>query len=124
MSGKTNGGVEPDPSHGALSIVELLSALAAPFPQSLVSWVVIATRHVKFGVKAQRFFWFVPTLPVFLPFAVNNLGIFHFHGMEEVVGSIPTRSTIFSITYRVPERLLRSLSSELGWQWCAGSPGT
>ena|SRR5437660_3044203 len=23
-----------------------------------------------------------------------------FHGMEEVVGSIPTRSTIFSITYR------------------------
>jgi len=35
----------------------------------------------------------------FLPFAVNNLCISHFHGMEEVVGSIPTRSTILSVTY-------------------------
>src|ERR1700688_4785703 len=31
---------------------------------------------------------------------VAQLGA-RFHGMEEVVGSIPTRSTIFSSTYRV-----------------------
>jgi hypothetical protein len=49
MSGKTNGEVGPDPGHGALSTVELLSALAAPFPRSLVSWVVIATRQGKRG---------------------------------------------------------------------------
>jgi hypothetical protein len=55
----------------------------------------LAQFGVKFGVKAQRFFRFVPASPVFSPFAVNNLCIFHFHGMEEVVGSIPTRSTIF-----------------------------
>jgi len=32
----------------------------------------------------------------FITFAVNNLPIFQFHGTEEVVGSIPTRSTIFN----------------------------
>jgi hypothetical protein len=32
---------------------------------------------------------------------VAQLGA-RFHGMEEVVGSIPTRSTIFSITCRYP----------------------
>jgi hypothetical protein len=37
---------------------------------------------------------------------VAQLGA-RFHGMEEVVGSIPTRSTIFSITYRdYPFRLV------------------
>jgi hypothetical protein len=54
----------------------------------------LAQFGVKFGVKIQRFCRLSPTSPVFSPFAVNNLGIFHFHGMEEVVGSIPTRSTI------------------------------
>jgi hypothetical protein len=40
-----------------------------------------------------------PVFPDFAgPFAVNNLAIFQFHGMEEVVGSIPTRSTILSTT--------------------------
>ena len=34
---------------------------------------------------------------------VAQLGA-RFHGMEEVVGSIPTRSTIFSITYRFTDR--------------------
>jgi hypothetical protein len=34
---------------------------------------------------------------------VAQLGA-RFHGMEEVVGSIPTRSTIFSITYRQADR--------------------
>jgi hypothetical protein len=32
---------------------------------------------------------------------VAQLGA-RFHGMEEVVGSIPTRSTIFSTTYGFP----------------------
>ena len=32
-----------------------------------------------------------------------------FHGMEEVVGSIPTRSTIFSITYKFPDRSVGSI---------------
>jgi len=49
MSGKTNGEVGPHAGHGALSTVELLAALAVPFPQSLVSWVVIATRQGKRG---------------------------------------------------------------------------
>jgi hypothetical protein len=48
----------------------------------------LAQVGVKFGVKTKRFFRFFPTSPVLLPFAVNNLAIFQFHGMEEVVGSI------------------------------------
>jgi hypothetical protein len=49
MSGKTKGEVGLNPGHGALSSAELLAALAVPFPQSLVSWVVIATRQGKRG---------------------------------------------------------------------------
>jgi|SRR5215469_3115467 len=43
-------------------------------------------------------------------FAGNKLRIRSFHGMEEVVGSIPTRSTIFSTT-------CRHRPSELGSIW-------
>jgi hypothetical protein len=32
-------------------------------------------------------------MPVYNCFTVNNLGFWHFHGMEEVIGSIPIRST-------------------------------
>jgi hypothetical protein len=32
-------------------------------------------------------------MPVCNCFTVNNLGFWHFHGMEEVIGSIPIRST-------------------------------
>jgi hypothetical protein len=39
---------------------------------------------------------------------VAQLGA-RFHGMEEVVGSIPTRSTIFSITYRFTDRSVGSI---------------
>jgi hypothetical protein len=35
----------------------------------------------------------LPTGPVYKPFAVNNLMFVSFHGMEEVIGSIPIRST-------------------------------
>src|SRR6185437_4551601 len=35
---------------------------------------------------------------------VAQLGA-RFHGMEEVVGSIPTRSTILSTTYKLPDQL-------------------
>jgi ABC-type transport system involved in Fe-S cluster assembly fused permease/ATPase subunit len=31
------------------------------------------------------------------------------NGMEEVVGSIPTRSTIFSITYKFPDQSVGSI---------------
>ena len=41
---------------------------------------------------------------------VAQLGA-RFHGMEEVVGSIPTRSTIFSITYELPDQ-------SVGVIWC------
>src|ERR1700688_3345321 len=41
---------------------------------------------------------------------VAQLGA-RFHGMEEVVGSIPTRSTIFSSTYRCP-------AFQFGVIWC------
>jgi hypothetical protein len=36
----------------------------------------------------------LPTIPARKSFAVNNGHPLHLHGMEEVVGSIPTRSTI------------------------------
>jgi hypothetical protein len=39
----------------------------------------------------------------FLSGPVAQLGA-RFHGMEEVVGSIPTRSTIFSITYNFADQ--------------------
>jgi hypothetical protein len=39
---------------------------------------------------------------------VAQLGA-RFHGMEEVVGSIPTRSTIFSITYELPDQSVGSI---------------
>jgi hypothetical protein len=42
----------------------------------------------------------LPTIPARKSFAVNTDLPWYFHGMEEVVGSIPTRSTIFSTTYR------------------------
>ena len=32
-------------------------------------------------------------MPVYNCFTVNNLAFWHFHGMEEVIGSIPIRST-------------------------------
>jgi hypothetical protein len=32
-------------------------------------------------------------MPVYNRFTVNNLAFWHFHGMEEVTGSIPVRST-------------------------------
>jgi hypothetical protein len=35
----------------------------------------------------------LPTLPVYKSFAVYNLARDSFHGMEEVIGSIPIRST-------------------------------
>jgi len=37
----------------------------------------------------------LPVLPTSNHFAVNNLRFLQFHGMEEVIGSIPIRSTKF-----------------------------
>jgi hypothetical protein len=56
-----------DPAHG---------------PENLVSiWCQIPPRRPIFTV-----------LPVFNSLSVNNLGFQDFHGMEEVIGSIPIRS--------------------------------
>jgi hypothetical protein len=44
---------------------------------------------------------FLPVMPVHKYCAVYILRYESFHGMEEVVGSIPTRSTKASITYRI-----------------------
>ena len=44
-------------------------------------------------------------------FTVNNLDFWHFHGMEEVIGSIPIRSTNKSTTCKAPP-------SQLGVIWC------
>ena len=52
----------------------------------------------------------LPTQPTHKCCAVNNMPFYSFHGMEEVVGSIPTRSTIESKTYR-------SFSPRLGNIW-------
>ena len=35
----------------------------------------------------------MPVFPVYNCLAVNNLAFWRFHGMEEVIGSIPIRST-------------------------------
>ena len=43
---------------------------------------------------------------------VAQLGA-RFHGMEEVVGSIPTRSTIFSITYRLADQSFGSIWQQI-----------
>jgi hypothetical protein len=37
---------------------------------------------------------FLPVAPVYNYHAVNNLPFWELHGMEEVIGSIPIRSTI------------------------------
>ena|SRR5208282_2314413 len=55
----------------------------------------LAQIGVKLGVKTKPFSRFFQTQPISWPCAVNNLHVFQFHGMEEVVGSIPTRSTVF-----------------------------
>lgn len=49
MSGKVNGGADREIGHAAVSPGELLTALAVPFAESLVSWVVMATRPGKRG---------------------------------------------------------------------------
>jgi hypothetical protein len=43
---------------------------------------------------------------------VAQLGA-RFHGMEEVVGSNPTRSTIFSITYRLADQSVGSIWQQI-----------
>ncbi len=63
------------------------------------------------GVKRRQLLLILPVLPIFLAFTVNNLAFIAFHGMEEVVGSIPTRSTIFtrleSVTSRAFARIVQ-----------------
>ncbi|PYP93210.1 MAG: hypothetical protein DMG65_01690 [Candidatus Angelobacter sp. Gp1-AA117] len=65
----------------------------------------------KLGANSADLAGFVPPSRLFKSFTDNNLVFSSFHGMEEVVGSIPTRSTIFSITYRHP-------GFPLGVRWC------
>jgi hypothetical protein len=48
---------------------------------------------VRFGVRMRQLYRFLPTRPTFKAFAVSQIRFCEFHGMEEVVGSIPTRST-------------------------------
>jgi hypothetical protein len=43
-----------------------------------------------------------PAHPTFKYIAVNNLQFRQFHGMEEVVGSIPTRSTNYINNLKAP----------------------
>jgi hypothetical protein len=50
-----------------------------------------------------------PTQPVYNHLSVNNLVFFQFHGMEEVIGSIPIRSTNKSTTYGHPFLRLGSI---------------
>jgi hypothetical protein len=47
----------------------------------------------QFGVTKRRQGRFLTVFAANAANAINNLGIDNFHGMEEVVGSIPTRST-------------------------------
>ena len=47
----------------------------------------------QFGVTKRRQARFLTVFAVHAANAINNLGIEPCHGMEEVVGSIPTRST-------------------------------
>jgi len=45
------------------------------------------------GSKLRHFGRFLPAPPVVSPLKINDRLLPYFHGMEEVVGSIPTRST-------------------------------
>ena len=47
----------------------------------------------QFGVTKRRLARFLTVLAANAANAINNLGVGPCHGMEEVVGSIPTRST-------------------------------
>src|SRR5205807_10067008 len=49
MSAKKNGRADQDKGCTGLQNLELLVALAAPFPESLVGWVVMATRQRRRG---------------------------------------------------------------------------
>jgi hypothetical protein len=49
----------------------------------------------------------LPTVPAHKSYAVYNLAFEAFHGMEEVVGSIPTRSTKFPFKLEYFDRWIR-----------------
>ena len=46
-----------------------------------------------------------PVMPSHKPFVFNNEGYLRFHGMEEVTGSIPVRSTKQPLINQIPGRL-------------------
>ena len=48
-------------------------------------------------------------MPAYKSFVINTSVFRKFHGMEEVVGSIPTRSTKESIAYGFAYRLVRNM---------------
>ena len=49
----------------------------------------------------------LPTQPVYNQLSVNNLRFLQFHGMEEVIGSIPIRSTNYFNNLRVLRNCLK-----------------
>ena len=53
MSAKKNGRADQDNGCTGLQNLELLVALAAPFPESLVGWVVMATRQRRRGKQGR-----------------------------------------------------------------------
>jgi hypothetical protein len=63
------------------------------------------------GRKQHQIYRFYANAPVTKSLNANHRLPFFVHGMEEVVGSIPTRSTIFSTTCRYPP-------FDLGVIWC------
>jgi hypothetical protein len=63
----------------------------------------------KFGRKYRQICHFSANLPVANVLTTKVRLPFPLHGMEEVVGSIPTRSTIFSMTYKFPDRSVGSI---------------
>ena len=55
----------------------------------------------------------LPVVPVYNNCTVNNLRFRSQHGMEEVIGSIPIRSTIESTTYRISPLWVRSICQQI-----------
>jgi hypothetical protein len=60
----------------------------------------------------------LPVLPTHKCCSVNNLGWHPQHGMEEVIGSIPIRSTNYSNTLAISAKLHPFLPTQVPTQVC------
>jgi hypothetical protein len=83
--------------------------MGADPPLSALRPNLVSIFWCQFWCQTRQFFRLLPVPPVFKTLATTNLPYLNFHGMEEVVGSILTRSTIFSSTYNFADQSVGSI---------------